>query len=100
MPPKSHQQYTDEQKQQAIQIALQSDKSVCQVAQDLGINQTTLCRWVRQARVDAQPHCAPGAPLTTDERQELARLRRQVKQLEMERDFLKKAAAFFARDLS
>ncbi|WP_071824769.1 transposase [Gloeobacter kilaueensis] len=47
IPPKSHQQYTDEQKQQAIRIALESDKSVSQVAQDPGIRQTALCRSLR-----------------------------------------------------
>ena len=59
---------------------------------------TSLQKWVRQAAVDGG-HGPEGA-LTTDERQELYRLRRELRQVKMERDFLKKATAFFAKESS
>ena len=69
-----------------------------QVARNLGIAESSLSRWVREHNGDRGPK-APGS-LSSDERQELVQLRRQVKRLEMEREFLKKAAAFFAREVS
>ncbi len=98
MSPKVRKEYTPQQKADAVQIALSSDQSVRQVAQNLGIPESNLNRWVRAAKRQDQPNSV-SAPLTQEERQELVQLRRQVKQLEMERDFAKKAAAFFARDL-
>lgn len=58
-----------------------------------------LCtRWVKQAQIDQA--AATNGALTTEERQELVKLRREVKRLQMEREFLKKAAAFFAAENS
>jgi transposase len=98
MSTKQRRLFTEEQKADAVRIAEQSDKPLSQVAKDLGISDGALRKWVNQARIDAG-HASQGA-LTTTERQELAQLRRDVKNLKMERDFLKKAAAFFARDNS
>jgi len=64
-----------------------SEKSLGTIARELDLTETALRAWVRQAEVDAGRGCA-GA-LTTDEREELARLRRDVKRLQMERDILK-----------
>jgi len=89
-------QYTPEFKAGAIQLAKTSEKSVSQVAKDLGIPGNTLHQWVEQARVDAGE--GPKGKLTTSEREELARLRRENERLRQERDFLKQAAAFFAKD--
>lgn len=99
MSQKARKEYTPQQKAEAVQIALSSDQSVRQVARNLGISESNLNRWIRAAKQQDHQTSASG-PLTQEERQELVQLRRQVKQLEMERDFAKKAAAFFARDLS
>jgi len=68
------------------------------VARELDLTETCLRAWVQQAAVDE--HQDPRGPLTTDERAELARLRRALRNVEMERDFLKKTAAYFARGQS
>ena len=88
--------FTAEQKAAAVRLAHSGKKSIGQVAKDLDLTESSLRRWIEQAEVDA----GRGAPeaLTTAEREELSRLRREVRQLAQERDFLKKAAAFFARE--
>jgi len=80
----------------AVRLVAQSGKSLRAVAQDLGLSPESLRRWVQQARVDAGTDA--GGQLSTAEREELRRLRREVKTLEMEREILKKAAAFFAKE--
>ena len=87
--------FTDEQKRAAIALA-KREGNVSQVARDLDINRSILARWIRQAEIDAGK--GPAEALTTEEKAELQRLRRENKTLRMERDFLKKAAAFFAKD--
>ena len=72
-----------------------SSKSQHQIAEDLGISDVTLRNWVKQAERDEGKR--PDG-LSTDEREELARLRRENQTLRMEREILKKAAAFFARE--
>jgi transposase len=72
----------------AVQVG---DRSIGKVARDLDLTETALRAWVKQAEVDAG-HGPPEA-LTTAEREELARLRREIKRLQMERDILKAAAA-------
>ena len=68
---------------------------VASAARDLGLTESSLRNWVEQARAD---RTKGKTGLTTAEREELARLRKDVRELRMERDVLKKAAAFFARD--
>lgn len=72
------------------------DRSVGQVARDLDLTETALREWVRRAEVDGAK--SESGPLTTSEREELQRLRRENKRLQMEREILKKAAAFFAKE--
>lgn len=98
MSQKIRKEYTDQQKAEAVEIVVSTKQSVRQVARNLGIAESSLSRWVRESQGNSEAK-SPGA-LSRDERQELVQLRRQVKQLEMERDFLKKAAAFFAREVS
>jgi transposase len=88
--------FTPEFKAEAVKVVQQSDKSVAMVARDLDLTETALRRWVDQAAVDAGR--GPGGALTTDERAELTQLRREIKTLRMERDILKKATAFFAKE--
>lgn len=96
MAKKKRRAFTPEQKAEAVKIVRTSGKSVGQVAREMGLTETALRNWVRQDEVDRERD--PRGPLTTDERAELARLRKELKRVEMERDFLKKAAAFFARE--
>jgi len=96
MPRRKRRQYTPEQKADAVRMVREVGNAA-QVARDLEIHETTLHRWMKQADIDEGQ--GPEGALTTEEREELSRLRRRVRTLEMERDFAKKAAAFFAKDL-
>ena len=98
MSTKARRVFTDEQKAEAVQIVAQSGKPLSQIAQEMGLSESALCNWVKQAQTDQR--AAPNGALTTEERQELTKLHREVKRLQMERDFLKKAAAFFAAENS
>jgi len=73
-----------------------SGKTVGAICRDLDLTETAVRRWVQQAEVDSGG--GPAGALTTAEREELAQLRRRVKTLEMEREILKKATAFFAKE--
>ena len=88
--------YTADFRADAVRLADESDKSLRQVAADLGLAPESLRRWVQQARGDAG--AGPAGMVTTDEREELQRLRRAVKTLQVEREILKKAAACFAKE--
>lgn len=85
--------YTAEFRQEAARLALQGDVPVSQVAKDLGVSETALRNWMEQVVVNEG-----NGPLTTDERQELSRLRRELRKVKQERDFLKKVATFFAKE--
>src|SRR3954451_13706454 len=85
--------YRPEFRARAVELARASELPPSQVARDLGIDPDTLRRWLRQADVDA----GRLQGTTTDEKAELARLRREVALLREERDILQKATAYFAR---
>src|SRR5690606_25004323 len=87
--------FTEEFKAGAVALVLDQGKSVGEVARDLDLTPSALRQWVERARAD-RTKGRPG--LTTEERTELARLRKEVRELRMERDILKKAAAFFAKE--
>jgi transposase len=91
-----HRRFTKEFKAEAVQLVLNQKQPVSRAAKDLGIWPASLQKWVDQARAD-RGDGKPGA-LTTEERTELAQLRREVRTLRMEREILKKATAFFAKE--
>jgi transposase len=88
--------FTEEFKAGAVRLVLDEEKSVREVASDLDLRDSVLRVWVERARAD-RGKGKPGT-LTTAEREELARLRKDNRRLLMERDILKKAAAFFAKE--
>ena len=88
--------YTRGFKAETIRLVVEGGRTIPEVARDLELTESALRAWVRQAEVDAG-RGKPGA-LTTEEREELGRLRREVKTLRLEREILKKAAAFFAKE--
>jgi transposase len=88
--------FTREYKAEVVGLVRRSGRSIGAISKELGLTETAVRRWVDQAEID-EGGGAAGA-LTTAERDELSQLRRRVKQLEMEREILKKAAAFFAKE--
>ena len=86
--------YPEEFRQRAVELARLREKPVTQLARDLGVSEQTLHNWLKQADIDEGRR----EGLTTEERAELARLRRACRVLEMENEILKRAAAFFARE--
>jgi transposase len=87
--------FTDEFKAEVVKKVLSSGKTAGQVARELDLTETAVRNWVRQAQVD-RGKGPPGA-LTTAEKEELAALRKEVRELREDREILKKAAAFFAK---
>jgi len=88
--------FTDEFKTETVRLIRETGKTVGEIARDLDLTETAVRHWVKQAEID-EGRGAHGE-LTTSEREELQRLRRENKQLQMEREILKKAAAFFAKE--
>jgi transposase len=88
--------FAPEFKEKAVALVQSSGQSITLVARDLGLSPSVLGKWVRQAETDAG-RGREGA-LTTDERAELAALRKENRVLKEEREILKKAAAFFAKE--
>lgn len=87
--------YPPEFRREAIELVRTSGKSRNQIARDLGISTETLRQWIKQADIDAGVR---HDGLTTEETEEVRRLRREVKTLREEREILLKAAAFFAKE--
>jgi transposase len=88
--------FSDEFKAGAVALVIKEGKSVTRVAKDLDLVVSVLGKWVEQARADAGKSIR--GTLTTEEKDELARLRKEVRELRLEREILKKAAAFFAKE--
>jgi transposase len=86
--------FTREFKARTVELIRSSGRSIGQVCRDLDLTETAVRRWVEQAEIDAGRRDG----LTTAEREELAQLRREVRVLREEREILKKAAAFFAKE--
>ena len=89
--------FSREYKLEAVQLVTQRGVSVAQAARDLGLHINSLRKWVRDHLADPQ-HAFPGEGQQKPEAAELTRLRRENAKLRMERDILKKAAAYFATE--
>ena len=88
-------EFTAEYKAEVVTLFRTTDKSVAQIAKELDLTPSAVQRWVTQAEVDAGNR----EGLTTTEREELAYLRRENRILREERDILKRATAFFAKEI-
>jgi len=84
-------------KLEAVRLVSERGLSVSQAARDLGIHENVLRKWVRQYREDPA-HAFPGAGQMKPEQAEVAQLKNEIRKLKAERDILKKAAAYFAKD--
>lgn len=93
---RSRRTFTPEFKAEAINLCSEPGQSIAKVAKNLDLTETALRAWVKQAKVDAGN--GPAGALTTAEKQELAALRKEVRQLRMEKEILRKATAFLAKE--
>jgi transposase len=89
--------YPAEFRREAVRLVIESGKSIAQVASDLGVSSTAVGNWVRQHRIDAGSH-PDQQQLSTSDKEELRRLRKENAELKLEREILRKAAAYFARE--
>jgi transposase len=87
--------YTKEYRAEAVELVINSGRPIAEIARDLGINESTLGYWVKAAKNSGK---ASEKPADTDERVRIRELEEENRRLKMERDFLKKAAAWFARE--
>lgn len=90
----SRRKYSKEYKQEAVQLVQQSNISVSEVARNLGINNNMLRRWIKEF---SEPTKAAFTGQGTPRDEEVARLKRELAQVKKERDFLREAAAYFAK---
>ncbi len=96
MEKRKRRKFTKEFKEEAVRLCKQGDRRIGHVAKELDLTESALRNWVKQYDVDRG--AGPSGALTTAEREELSTLRRRVRTLEQEREILKKATAFFAKE--
>jgi transposase len=90
-------QFSREFKFEAVRLVKDRGVTVAQAARDLDVHENVLRKWIREAMADPQ-EAFPGKGVMKPEQAEIERLRKEVAKLKMERDILKKAAAYFAKD--
>jgi transposase len=88
---KTRRRFSDEFKAETVKLVKQSNRSMADIAMELGINATSIGEWVKRSEESGQT-------VDEDERAELRRLRKENSELRMEREILKKATAFFAKE--
>ncbi len=93
--PRPRRAFTAEFKAEIVELCQRGDRTIRQVSQDFDLTETAVRDWVKQAELDAGTR---SDGLTSDERAELARLRRENRRLQQDVDILKRATAFFARE--
>jgi transposase len=93
--PRPKKSFSPEFKDEAVKMVIETSRPIARVAKELGINEGTLGNWVAAYR---REHAGEEPPPTVTERARLRELERENRELKMENDFLKKAAAYFARD--
>lgn len=86
--------YPPEFRQRAVELAQETDRPIAESARDIGVSETCLRNWLNQADIDE----GKKEGLSTSEKEELTRLRKENRVLRMERDLLSRAAAFFASE--
>lgn len=89
--------YTPKYRREAARLVIDTGRTIAEVAREIGVGEALLGRWVAKERAEMDD---PPPAVDADERAELERLRREVAELRMDREFLKKAAAFFAAENS
>jgi transposase len=92
---RNYRKFSPEFRDETVRKVIEASRPVAQVAREAGVNETTLGNWVNQYRKE---HAGEEPPLTPHERVQLAEAQRELRELRMENEFLKKAAAYFARD--
>lgn len=95
MPKKRYQKFTPEFREETAKLVVEAKRSIASVAADYAVGETTLANWVKKYR---EAHPVEEEPLELSERARLKSLEREVRELEMENNFLRKAAAYFARE--
>lgn len=93
--PQKYRKFSPEFRDEAVRLVIEHSRPVAQVARELGVNEGTLGSWVKKYRDE---HAGEEPPLTPTERIQLAEAQRELRELRMENEFLKKCAAYFARD--
>ncbi len=96
MSKRTRRSFSKEYKAEVVALIRGGSKSIGAVCRDLGLTETAVRRWVKQAEIDSGE--GPEGALSSHEREEFSELRKRVKTLEMEREILKKATAFFAKE--
>jgi transposase len=93
---RARRKFSDEFKAGAVALVLKEGRPTSRVARELDLTESSLSRWVEQARADSGK--SSRGTLTSDEKEELSRLRKETRELRLEREILKKATAFFAKE--
>lgn len=91
--------YSGEFKRDAVALVESSGRRIPSVAHKLGVNPESLRQWVARSRAESSSGASGEGPLTPAEREELRRLRKQVRELELEKEILRKAAQYFAKEM-
>ena len=95
--------YPEQFRRDAVELARSSDRSLREIGRELGVNHETLRNWVNAAKraeqQSAAGHGRDGGEVSAEEREELRRLRKKVAELELEKEILRKAAQYFAKEM-